>query len=67
MTSRKRSERFLVLLGDSHADPNELLKYVLGRAPLIARQTVRIVMSVLSAIGSMTVPTTVCRFHRLAM
>jgi len=40
---------------------------LLGKAPLIARQTVKIVMSVLSAMGSITVPTTVCRFHRRAM
>ena len=38
-----------------------------GRAPLIAKQTVRIVISVLSAIGSMTVPTTVCNRQCRAM
>lgn len=34
-----------------------------GNAPLTAKQTVRMVMRALSAIGSMTVPTTVCLFH----
>lgn len=35
----------------------------MGSAPFTARQTVRMVIKVLSAIGSMTVPTTVWRFH----
>lgn len=34
-----------------------------GNAPLTAKQTVKIVISILSAIGSITVPTTVCKFH----
>jgi hypothetical protein len=38
-----------------------------GRAPFTARATVRIVMSVLSAMGSITVPTTVLRFQRRAI
>lgn len=38
-----------------------------GKAPLTAKHTVKMVMSVLSAMGSITVPTTVCRFHRRAI
>ena len=38
-----------------------------GKAPLTAKHTVKMVISVLSAMGSITVPTTVCRFHRRAM
>ena len=38
-----------------------------GRSPFMARVTVRIVMSVLSAIGSITLPTTVCNFHLRAI
>ena len=38
-----------------------------GRTSLTAKQIVTTVMRALSAIGSITVPTTVCRFHFLAI
>lgn len=41
--------------------------HVPGNAPLTARHTVNMVMRILSAIGSMMVPTTVLRFHLLAI
>lgn len=41
--------------------------HVPGNAPLTARHTVKMVMRILSAMGSIIVPTTVLRFHLLAI
>jgi len=37
-----------------------------GIAPLIASVTVKMIINALSAMGSMTLPATVCNFHRRA-
>lgn len=42
-------------------------RHLPGSSPFVARQTVNMVMSNLSAMGSMMLPTTVCRFQRRAI
>jgi hypothetical protein len=49
------------------ANASEIAFHIPGNAPLTARHTVNIVMRILSAIGSIIVPTTVLRFHLLAI
>ena len=43
------------------------MKIIHGMAPLIASVTVRMIIKALSAIGSITLPATVCSFHLRAI